>query len=66
MTGCDGTLSTTVQNTECDVLMATIRDELNLAYGADILAKVKATNLIGPGAESNATESNAATVETPP
>ena len=67
VTGCNGTLSTNVENTQCTVLMSTLRDELGLAYGANILAKVKATNQIGTGPESNATDATgAATIETPP
>ena len=49
VTGCDGTDATVILNTECTVLMATLRTDLGLAYGANILAKVKATNLIGSG-----------------
>ena len=30
VTGCNGTLSTNVENTHCTVLMSTLRDELGL------------------------------------
>lgn len=45
--------------------MATLRDVLGLGYGAQIITKVNATNLIGNGPDSNITQSGA-TVETPP
>ena len=65
--GCDGTDSATVQNTECSVTMQTLRDTLGLSYGVDILAKIQATNLVGSGANSTATDSGtAAKVETAP
>ena len=64
---CDGTASATVQNTECTVLMETLRDTLGLSYGSNILAKVRATNLVGSGVDSNPTDAgSAATVETVP
>ena len=67
MEGCDGADATVILNTECTVLMATLRTALGLAYGASILAKVKATILIGSGKESSATvSSGAATIQTAP
>ena len=67
MDGCDGTDSATIQNTECSVTMQTLRDTLGLTYGVDILAKIQATNLVGSGANSTATDSaSAAKVETAP
>ena len=47
--------------------MQTLRDTLGLTYGVDILAKIQATNLVGSGANSTATDSaSAAKVETAP
>ena len=47
--------------------MVTLRDSLGLSYGAEVLAKVMATNLVGSGANSSSTASvSAATVETAP
>ena len=67
MDGCDGAATATVQNTECSVAMQTLRDTLGLSYGADIVSKVQATNLVGAGANSTATDSaSAAKVETAP
>ena len=52
---CDGTASATITNTECSVQQSTLRDTLGLSYGEKVLAKVKATNLVGSGDESTST-----------
>lgn len=52
---CDGTASATITNTECSVQQSTLRDTFGLSYGAKVIAKVKATNLVGSGDESTST-----------
>lgn len=53
-TSCDGSLSTTISNRYCDILMAKfLSSTFNLAQGDEIVAKVTAFNSIGESVESS-------------